>query len=150
MQVSREDAVFNIGRSAILVNAFASGNLDDLRYATQDMLHQPQRGSAQYPHLFPLIDAALAAGAHGCYLSGAGPTVMALTSGRSGDIFSQRAMERKEHDVADAMREAAAAVGVSGCVCITTPEHRGAYVVSATPQFSDRQVARYEGELRDL
>lgn len=149
-QVDRKDAVFNIGRAAILVNAFRSGNLDELRFATQDMLHQPQRGAAQYPHLFPLIEAALGAGAHGCFLSGAGPTVLAITSGRSGDIFTQQLAERQENKVADAMRQQAAAIGVSGTVFITNPEHRGAYIVRAEPRFSDRNVARYEGDVADL
>lgn len=142
--------MFNIGRAALLVNALVSGKLEDLRFATQDMLHQPQRGAAQYPHLLPLIEAALDAGAHGCYLSGAGPTVMAFTSGRAGDIFTQRAFERRENDVATAMREAAAKVGVAGHVFITTPEDRGAHVVHASPMFSDKSVARYEGDIKDL
>ncbi|CAH0492020.1 unnamed protein product [Peronospora farinosa] len=148
--VPRKDAVFNIGRAAIFVNAFRSGNLDELRFATQDMLHQPQRGAAQYPHLEPLIKAALGAGAHGCFLSGAGPTVLAITSGRAGDIFTQQLAERQENKVANAMREAAAVLGVSGCVFITNPDHRGAYIVRAEPRFSDRSVARYEGDVADL
>ncbi|KAI9911739.1 hypothetical protein PsorP6_008773 [Peronosclerospora sorghi] len=148
--VSRKDAVFNIGRAAIFVNAFRSGNLDELRYATQDMLHQPQRGASQYPHLEPLINAALNAGAHGSFLSGAGPTVLAITSGRAGDIFTQELAERQENRVANAMRETAAALGVPGCVFITNPEHRGAYIVRAEPRFSDRTVARYEGDVADL
>ena len=148
--VSRQDAVFNIGRTAIFVNAFRSGNLDELRFATQDMLHQPQRGAAQYPHLEPLINAALEAGAHGCFLSGAGPTVLAITSGRAGDIFTQQLAERQENKVANAMRETAAAMGVPGCVFITNPDHRGAFIVRAEPRYSDRSVARYEGDIADL
>ncbi|CAI5738792.1 unnamed protein product [Peronospora destructor] len=148
--VPRKDAVFNIGRAAIFVNAFRSGNLDELRFATQDMLHQPQRGATQYPHLEPLIKAALGAGAHGCFLSGAGPTVLAITSGRAGDIFTQQLAERQENKVANAMREAAAVLGVSGCVFITNPDHRGAFIVRAEPRFSDRSVARYEGDVADL
>ncbi|CEG42462.1 homoserine kinase [Plasmopara halstedii] len=148
--VPRKDAVFNIGRAAIFVNAFRSGNLNELRYATQDMLHQPQRGAAQYPHLEPLIKAALGAGAHGCFLSGAGPTVLAITSGRAGDIFTQQLAERQENKVANAMREAAAAMNVPGCVFITNPDHRGAFIVRAKPQFSDRSAARYEGDVADL
>jgi homoserine kinase len=132
------------------VNAFRSGNLEELRYATQDMLHQPQRGKEQYPHLYPLINAALEAGAHGCFLSGAGPTVLAITSGRSGDIFTQKLAERQENQVADAMRTTATKIGVSGCVFITNPDHRGAYIVKAFPHFSDRRVARYEGDVADL
>lgn len=142
--------MFNIGRAALLVNAFASGNLHELRYATQDVLHQPQRGEAQYPHLNPMMKAALDAGAHGCYLSGAGPTVLAITSGRSGDIFTQQQNERKEKTVADAMRQAAAAVGIEGTVFITSPDHRGAHVVEVSPPYSDDQVNRYEGDIKDL
>ncbi|KAH9090027.1 hypothetical protein Ae201684P_014782 [Aphanomyces euteiches] len=149
-KIDRADAVFNIGRSAILVNAFRSGNFKELRHATQDRLHQPQRGEAQYPHLFPLVKASLDSGAHACFLSGAGPTVLAITSGRCGDIFTQVAGERDETSVADAMREAAANVGVQGSVFITKPEHRGAYIVRVSPKISDHMVARYEGDISDL
>ncbi|RHY13878.1 hypothetical protein DYB25_008338 [Aphanomyces astaci] len=148
--IDRADAVFNIGRSAILVNALRNGNYNELRHATQDKLHQPQRGAEQYPHLFPLVDAALEAGAHACFLSGAGPTVLAICSGKSGDIFTQVAAERDETKVADAMREAAASVGVQGCVFITNPEHRGAHIVRVSPKISDHLVARYEGDITDL
>ena len=44
-QISRKEAVFNIGRMAWLINALANNNFDQLKYGTQDMLHQPQRGS---------------------------------------------------------------------------------------------------------
>ncbi|KAF0774404.1 hypothetical protein AaE_001896 [Aphanomyces astaci] len=149
-KIDRADAVFNIGRSAILVNALRNGNYNELRHATQDKLHQPQRGAEQYTHLFPLVDAALEAGAHACFLSGAGPTVLAICSGKSGDIFTQVAAERDETKVADAMREAAASVGVQGCVFITNPEHRGAHIVRVSPKISDHLVARYEGDITDL
>jgi homoserine kinase len=46
-----------------------------IRWGVEDQLHQPQRGEAVYKHLYPLIEAATAAGASGCYLSGAGTTV---------------------------------------------------------------------------
>ncbi|MCI0805160.1 MAG: homoserine kinase, partial [Chloroflexi bacterium] len=42
-RISRTDAVFNIGRSALLVNALSTGRLELLKYATDDRLHQPQR-----------------------------------------------------------------------------------------------------------
>jgi homoserine kinase len=43
--VSRAEAVFNIGRTAFLVNALNSNKLYDLRWGTQDALHQPQRAA---------------------------------------------------------------------------------------------------------
>jgi homoserine kinase len=59
-------------------------------------LSQPIRGEKAFPHLNPMIAAAIAAGAHGAFLSGAGPTVMAICSGASGDVFAQKSDERQE------------------------------------------------------
>lgn len=61
--ISRKDAVYNIGRVAWLINALASNNVDQLRFGVQDAIHQPQRAAAVYPHLMPIIDAAVNAGA---------------------------------------------------------------------------------------
>ncbi len=61
--ISREDAVFNLSRTALLVHALTTGAVSELRAATADRLHQPARGAAM-PALFPVIDAAIAAGAH--------------------------------------------------------------------------------------
>ena len=144
--ITRAEAVFNIGRVAWLINALATNNIDQLRFGVEDALHQPQRGAAVYPHLSPLIKAAVGAGASAAYLSGAGPTVMALTSGASGDIFTQRAKERVDMKVAEAMLEAAAAVGVVGQVYITAPVTHGAYVVSADPHFS-KGLVRYKDDV---
>ena len=38
-------------------------------------------GGALFPHCQPMIEAALRSGAHGAFLSGAGPTVVAITGG---------------------------------------------------------------------
>lgn len=116
-EVPRSDAIYNIGRAALLVNALAMGNLDTLRVATEDRLHQPTR-SQIFPYLNRLIKAALAAGAHGAFLSGAGPSVIALVTHR-------------EMTVAYEMAEAARLVGYSGKTRIVDPSSKGAYVVSA-------------------
>ena len=134
--VPRADAVYNIGRVAWLINALSSNNLDQLRIGCMDALHQPQRARAVYPHLAPLITAAIEAGACTAYLSGAGPTVMALTSGASGDIFTQRDKERVDRKVAEAMIEAAKCTKTDGEVFITSASGVGAQVVSAVPPFS--------------
>lgn len=142
--ITRTEAVFNIGRVAWLINALASNNIDNLKFGCEDALHQPQRGAAVYPHLAPLIEAAVAAGAAGVFLSGAGPTVLALTSGASGDIFTQREKERVDRKVAEAMVEAAEKCGTKGEVFITAPVANGAVVVSAEPAFSQGLI-RYRG-----
>jgi len=90
------------------------------------------------------MSAALGAGAHGSFLSGAGPTVVAVCSGGAGDTFTQRSTERQEGTVADAMRKAleeaspeVQAEWGGGQFYIVSPSARGAHVVLAEPKFSD-------------
>lgn len=82
-EVTLETAVFNLGRTALLVAALASGRIDLLRTATEDALHQPAR-SQVFPAMPRFFEAALAAGAHGVFLSGAGSTVLALVDPDAG------------------------------------------------------------------
>lgn len=74
--VTWDDAVFNIGRVALLVAACAAGDVEALRIATQDRLHQPQR-FAHSEGSRAAYEAALANGAWASWLSGSGPTVAA-------------------------------------------------------------------------
>jgi homoserine kinase len=113
--VSKEDAVHNIGRAAMLVAALSRGDWGLLDLATQDRLHQPARTSLfrAMPEVFA---AAKGAGAHAAYLSGGGSTIAAF------------ATERMD-DVAFAMLEAAKARGYSGRTIVTEPSDRGAEVL---------------------
>eukprot|EP00128_Syssomonas_multiformis_P010309 Colp12_sorted_trinity150504_noHs@24138 len=130
--IDRSDAVYNMGRTALLVHAFNTGQMSELKYAVQDRLHQPQR-SAVMPFLYPVINAAMDAGAHGAFLSGAGSTVLAITSGRRGDTHAQKSAERKEKEVKDAMSKAAHEAGWEGSVVVTRPTEVGARVVEVEP-----------------
>ena len=76
--VTHRDAVFNVGRSGLLLGALATGEYGLLRVAMQDRLHQPYRAHL-VPGLEGVIEAALGHGAHGACLSGSGPTVLAFT-----------------------------------------------------------------------
>jgi homoserine kinase len=138
--VTREEAAFNVGRVAFLVNALCHQNLDNLKWGVQDKLHQPQRGSQIYKYLYPMIEAAENAGACGAFLSGAGPTVMALTSGASGDIFTQREKERTDWAVANAMLAVADQFGIKGKLVVTQASHEGAKVIRADPPFSTDNI----------
>ena len=113
--VSRQDAVYNVGRVALLVNALATGRLDDLRFATRDRLHQPYRQKL-FPAMKVIMRAAMSAGALGVFLSGSGSTILALTRGR-------------EMTVAYEMSEAARQASIAGGVKITHPAERGAHQV---------------------
>ncbi|KAG7345603.1 homoserine kinase [Nitzschia inconspicua] len=138
--VTRAEAAFNIGRAAFLVHAFNTNNLDNLRWGVQDKLHQPQRGEKLYKYLYPMIEAAENAGACCAYLSGAGPTVMALTSGASGDIFAQREKERTDILVAKAMIQCAKDHGIDGKLLVTNVVAEGARVVKVDPPFSTGEI----------
>jgi homoserine kinase len=138
--VSRDEAAFNIGRVAMLVHSLCSGNLDNLKHGVQDKLHQPQRGEKLYHYLYPMIEAAELAGACCAYLSGAGPTVMALTSGASGDIFTQREKERTDQAVARAMIQVADDFGIKGKLLVTSAVSEGARVVRVEPAFSSDDI----------
>jgi homoserine kinase len=75
--ISMSDAVFNVARTAMLVAAFADGDTDALREATEDRMHQYVRFTFAEPSRIAL-DAGLAAGAWCGWLSGSGPTVALL------------------------------------------------------------------------
>lgn len=77
LEFSRADAVFNAARTGLLAHAFHARDWPLLRVAMQDRLHQPYRAQA-VPGLSEMIEAALAAGAYGSALSGAGPSILAL------------------------------------------------------------------------
>jgi len=67
LQVSREDAVFNMARVAALVEILHSRQWPMLDAALEDRLHQPYR-LPLYPWVQDVIDAAREAGAYGAAL----------------------------------------------------------------------------------
>jgi homoserine kinase len=75
---SRADAIFNAAHLGLLVRALATGDRDWLRCALQDKIHQPYRRSLIKGYE-AVQEAALNAGACGMVISGAGPTLLALT-----------------------------------------------------------------------
>jgi homoserine kinase len=89
--VKRTDAVFNLQRMGLLLAALALDRVDVLGMAMEDRLHQPQR-QALFPWMDAVRRAALEAGALGCVLSGAGPSLLAAVRGATQPVA--RAMER--------------------------------------------------------
>lgn len=113
-ELSREDAVHNIGRAALLVAALGAGAWDMLDAATQDRLHQPARTQI-FPAMQDIFAAARDAGAWCAYLSGGGSTIAAY----AGDAAPR---------VAEAMSRAAAGHGHSGVHMVTEPSPLGARI----------------------
>ena len=76
-EINYKKAVDNVGRVSMLLSALANGRLDLLKYSLKDNLHQPYRGEL-IDDYFSIIKKSQELGALGCYLSGAGPTIMCL------------------------------------------------------------------------
>lgn len=84
--VPREDAVYNLSRSALMAGSLATGNVDNLRVAVQDKLHQPYR-LGLIPGAEEIFDLSYEYGSYATYISGAGPTVMSIISRRHEEEF---------------------------------------------------------------
>ncbi|MDP6605931.1 MAG: homoserine kinase [Dehalococcoidia bacterium] len=115
-RLTRNQAVHNIGRAAMLVAALQQGRYELLETATEDVIHQPARSQIFQP-MFPIFQAARDAGALAVFLSGGGPTIAAF------------AVDDPER-VAGAMREAAAAHGVDGETRVCAVRATGAEVLA--------------------
>lgn len=79
---SRADVIFNTAHLGMLLRGLETGNGDWLRVALHDRIHQPYR-QALIPGYEAVRSAALAAGAYGLVISGAGPTLLALVDSES-------------------------------------------------------------------
>ncbi len=104
--IGRDDAIYNIGRAALLVGALSSGKYDLLKYAVQDRLHQPYRKTniAGYDQI---AKGAMEGGAHAVFIAGSGPTIAAFASDRQVTISYE-------------MQEAARKMGVDGKTMVLT------------------------------
>jgi homoserine kinase len=89
--VPREDAVFNVQRVALLLAGLQADRTEALRIALDDRLHQPYRRRL-FPWMPEVTEAARAAGALGCVLSGAGPSLLAVVADGDGAAVA-KAME---------------------------------------------------------
>ena len=92
-QVARSVLVHQVASCAALVHAFAQGDAALAGRALDDRFAEPAR-AALIPHFAKVKAAAHAAGAIGCSISGAGPTVFALARSELTAHRSARAMQQ--------------------------------------------------------
>lgn len=97
-QVSFQDALFNVNRVSLVVTALLSRNYDLLSEVMEDKLHQPYR-SELIPGMDELIAKTKEAGAIGVVLSGAGPTMLALTLEESEAVQNVMHEVFKDHGI---------------------------------------------------
>jgi homoserine kinase len=112
--ISRADAVHQAAQVGALVAAAYSGDLELFGRAIDDRIAEPVRAPL-LPGFVEAKQAALAAGALGCSISGAGPTAFALVRNRSSG-----------EKVAQAMQQAYRRVGVECATRIAAPDLEGA------------------------
>ncbi|OHW61550.1 homoserine kinase [Andreesenia angusta] len=86
--VSFEDAVYNVGRVALMTSALANGEFEMLRVAGKDRLHQQYRGGL-IDGYDSIIEESENAGAYGAFLSGAGPTILIAVDVNDRSVYTK-------------------------------------------------------------
>ncbi len=112
-EFSRGDAIFNISRLGLLLKGLETGNKDWLQEAMMDKIHQPYRQKLIKGYE-EVKFAAMKAGAYGMVISGAGPTLLALTDATQAE------------SVATAMKSAWEEVGVKAETLLLSLDQQGA------------------------
>ena len=118
-QILLSDAVHNLGRTTLVVEALRTGDLELLANVMDDRLHQPYR-LPLIPGAADAFDAAQGAGVAAVALSGAGPGVIAFTDN-----------ETTAQKSAAAMVEAFRAAGLESWECMTRVSEEGARIQSS-------------------
>ena len=80
--VTLKDASYNISRASLMTSMLITGDLDGLRYAAGDRLHQNFR-KANIAHFDDIVDKSYSLGAKATYLSGSGSAIVSVISGEN-------------------------------------------------------------------
>jgi homoserine kinase len=89
--------VMNLGALTLLLQGLRSGNGDLIADGMHDRIHEPYRwGLIQGGR--EVREAALGAGAWGCVISGAGPTLLALCPAAAAETVSEAMVRRWEEE----------------------------------------------------
>ena len=100
-KINTDDATFNLSHAAALAVCFATGDYKNLGVYCKDRIHQQYRKTV-VDDLEDIIEKSIDCGALAAYLSGSGPTVIAIIKGDDShfikkitDYFSDRCIERE-------------------------------------------------------
>lgn len=113
-QISLEDAVFNLQRSALFVASLLSKNFDLLKEGVKDKLHQPYRANL-VPCFWQVLEGAYQSGALAVFLSGAGPSIASLCVDNPEGVGSE-------------MVKGFEACGIGSKYMVLVADKKGAYV----------------------
>lgn len=95
-QVAHHDAVFNLARAALLAGSLVTGKLENVGVAVGDCLHQPYRFGL-IPDGTEVVHAAKCMGALGAFISGAGPSIIAVVDSTDKTYLSRAQMYCEQH-----------------------------------------------------
>ena len=112
--ISRADAIFNIGRTALVIDAIRNGDLDLLQKVMDDRIHQPYR-LKQIPAGLAAYKAAKQFGA--AALSGAGPSIICF-------VLPEKTEDTKENIIDVFSKQ-----GIQSHGLITKPSSSGAHTL---------------------
>ncbi|MFI3228159.1 MAG: homoserine kinase [Clostridia bacterium] len=93
--IAHKDAVFNLSRAALLAGSLVTGDLHNIGVAVGDCLHQPYRYGL-IPQGEEISTVAKGLGALGTYISGAGPTIIAMVDKKDKTYLSRAKMYCEE------------------------------------------------------
>jgi homoserine kinase len=86
--IDYKKGVYNVGRVALMISALNNGELDLLKYACKDSLHEDYR--AKFIHDFYDIKSKCSElGSLAVFLSGAGPTIMVMLENDNLDFYEK-------------------------------------------------------------
>lgn len=94
--VSRSDAIFNVSHAAVLLKALELGDGQLISAALDDRLHQPYRRSL-IPEYDDIRQTVLGCGADGFCISGAGPTLLSISTAQDVPEKLKKAMSAFPH-----------------------------------------------------
>ena|SRR5690554_1733598 len=112
--LSYQDSIYNHSRTALLVASLYQRDYQDLAVAMQDRLHQDYRAKL-IPGFYKVLEAAYKSGAYGVALSGAGPSIIAISGSKTDEIGRAMVNTFSEY-------------GVKSKYLVSTTENRGAFI----------------------
>lgn len=100
-EIPIKDASYNISHAAMLALAFATGDFNNIDVFVHDKLHQPYR-ITMIDHMEEIFAKSKEMGALASYLSGSGPTIVAVINGNDNQFtnsmqqyFQERKIDRR-------------------------------------------------------
>jgi len=115
--VTLQQAVEQTGNIAGLIVGMYNSNLDLIARSLNDVMIEPQRAQL-IPHFYKVKEAALNAGAMGCSISGAGPSIFSISAN---SLIAER--------VGEAMHKAFLENGIGNQLFISTINNEGAMLM---------------------